>query len=101
MAGKACGVGMNITSDQPFTVQLMHEGRSAHRCLFLAQRAVRVSARLRTGASEVRTKCGRMQRRGASAWRLFALVGSARGVELLPVAAGCGASWPNGAARGF
>jgi hypothetical protein len=31
MAGKACGVGMNITSDQPFTVQLMHEGRSAHR----------------------------------------------------------------------
>jgi hypothetical protein len=32
MAAKACGVGMNITSDQPFTVQLMHEGRSAHRC---------------------------------------------------------------------
>jgi hypothetical protein len=62
-------VGMNITSDQPFTVQLMHEGRSAHRCVYHAQRALRVSARQRRGASEVRTKRGRMQRRGASARR--------------------------------
>jgi hypothetical protein len=35
MAGKACGVGMVITIEQPFTVQLMHEGRSAHRSALL------------------------------------------------------------------
>jgi len=27
----ACGVGMNISREAPFTVQLLHEGRSAHR----------------------------------------------------------------------